>query len=150
MKVLVTGHKGYIGSVLVPMLQTAELDVSGRDSALFWECNFGDVPPDGAALTIDVRDVGESELSGFDAVIHLAALSNDPLGDVNPACTYAINHRASVRLAELAKCAGVPRFLFASSCSLYGVAGPEAPRGGAPVPPPTPSGRAQARCRPEI
>src|SRR5437870_3730418 len=138
MKVLVTGHKGYIGSVLVPMLQTAELDVVGLDSALFGDCTFGDVPPDGPALTIDVRDVGESELSGFDAVIHLAALSNDPLGDVNPACTYAINHRASVRLAQLAKVAGVSRFLFASSCSLYGVAGEAMLRddsGFNPVPP---------------
>src|SRR2546428_7156885 len=143
MKVLVTGHKGYIGSVLVPMLQTAELDVVGLDSALFGDCPFGDVPPDGPALTIDVRDVGESELSGFDAVIHLAALSNDPLGDVNPACTYAINHRASVRLAELAKCAGVPRFLFASSCSLYGVAGEKALLGEAPLPSPTPYRHAQ-------
>src|SRR2546422_9677467 len=150
MKVLVTGHKGYIGSVLVPMLQTAELDVVGRDRALFRDCSFGDVPPGGPALTIDVRDVGESELSGFDAVIHLAALSNDPLGDVNPACTYAINHRASVRLAELAKCAGVPRFLFASSCSLYGVAGAELLRGGAPLPPITPYGEAKVRGAPGI
>src|SRR2546426_4861359 len=144
MKVLVTGHKGYIGSVLVPMLQTAELDVVGLDSALFGDCTFGDVPPDGPALTIDVRDVGESELSGFDAVIHLAALSNDPLGDVNPACTYAINHRASVRLAELAKCAGVPRFLFASSCSLYGVAGQQRPREGAPLHLITPDGECRS------
>src|SRR5256712_12119650 len=147
MKVLVTGHKGYIGSVLVPMLQTAELDVVGLDSALFGDCTFGDVPPDGPALTIDVRDVGESELSGFDAVIHLAALSNDPLGDVNPACTYAINHRASVRLAELAKCAGVPRFLFASSCSLYGVAGEDNPRRGALLKSTTPHRDAKRRGR---
>src|SRR5437773_2433692 len=129
MRVLVTGHKGYIGSVLVPMLRAADLDVVGLDSELFAECTFGDAPRDGAGLRVDVRDVTGAELVGCDAVIHLAALSNDPLGDINPDCTYAINHRASVRLAQLAKAAGVSRFLFASSCSLYGVAADGACRG---------------------
>jgi nucleoside-diphosphate-sugar epimerase len=123
MRVLVTGHKGYIGSVLVPVLRAADLDVVGLDSELFAACTFGPAPSDGPSLKLDVRDVQGSDLRGFDAVVHLAALSNDPLGDVNQDCTYAVNHHASVRLAELAKAAGVPRFVFASSCSLYGVAG---------------------------
>ena len=150
MKVLVTGHKGYVGSVLVPMLRTADLDVVGLDSELFAECTFGDAPCDGPGLRMDVRDVRSSDLRGFDAVIHLAALSNDPLGDVNPACTYAINHRASVCLAELAKDAGVSRFLFASSCSLYGVAGQEMLREDAALNPITPYGESKVRAEQDL
>jgi len=122
MKVLVTGHQGYIGTVLVPMLSAAGHDVLGLDSGLFLDgghCLDGQVP----ALRMDVRDVEVDDLWGIDAVIHLAGISNDPLGDLNPDCTFDINHRASVRLAELAKRAGVSRFLFASSCSVYGAAG---------------------------
>src|SRR3989442_28675 len=150
MKVLVTGHKGYVGSVLVPMLRTADLDVVGLDSELFAECTFGDAPCDGPGLRMDVRDVRSSDLRGFDPVIHLAALSNDPLGDVNPACTYAINHRASVCLAELAKDAGVSRFLFASSCSLYGVAGQEMLREDAALNPITPYGESKVRAEQDL
>jgi nucleoside-diphosphate-sugar epimerase len=123
LRVLVTGHNGYIGSVLAPFLVTAGHDVVGLDTYLFEDCTFG---PDGApieSMRLDVRDVRAADLAGFDAIVHLAALSNDPLGNVNPQCTYDINHLASVRLARLAKAAGVSRFLFASSCSLYGVAG---------------------------
>jgi nucleoside-diphosphate-sugar epimerase len=123
MKVLVTGHNGYIGSVLAPMVRAAGHDVVGLDSYLFEACTFGDDAPAMPARRLDLRDVTVEDLEGFDAVIHLAALSNDPLGNVNPQCTYDINHLASVRLARLAKQAGVERFLFASSCSLYGVAG---------------------------
>jgi nucleoside-diphosphate-sugar epimerase len=122
MKVLVTGHTGYIGAVLVPMLLEATHEVTGLDTDFFAGCDFnaGLVQP--PALRKDLRDVTVEELEGYEAVIHLAALSNDPLGDLNPECTYDINYRASVRLAQLAKAAGVSRFLFSSSCSLYGVA----------------------------
>lgn len=123
MKILVTGHQGYIGSILVPMLCDAGHEVTGLDSGLFSHANLGPAPDSVPELKMDVRDVQESHLEGMDVVIHLAGISNDPLGDLNPESTYAINHRASVRLAEIAKAAGVERFLFASSCSLYGAGG---------------------------
>jgi nucleoside-diphosphate-sugar epimerase len=125
MRVLVTGHRGYIGTVMVPMLLEAGHDVTGYDSDLYERCTFalGGSIAEVPSLRKDVRDATLSDLSGFDAVIHLAALSNDPLSDLNPEITYDINHRASVRLAVLAKRAGVGRFLFASSCSNYGRAG---------------------------
>jgi nucleoside-diphosphate-sugar epimerase len=127
MKILVTGHLGYIGSVMVPTLLAAGHDVVGCDSNLYERCTYeagGKIVPVPVVLK-DVRDVVVRDLEGFDAVIHLAALSNDPLGDLNQDVTYAINHRASVRLAELAKKARVKRFLLASSCSNYGSAGDE-------------------------
>jgi len=123
MNILVTGHDGYIGAVLVPMLKHAGYQVVGLDAYLFEDCLFGTAAPSIPALRRDIRDIQVSDLEGFDAIIHLAALSNDPLGDLTPESTYAINYRASVRLAQQAKEAGVPRFLFSSSCSLYGVAG---------------------------
>jgi nucleoside-diphosphate-sugar epimerase len=121
-RVLVTGHDGYIGSVLVPRLQALGHQVTGLDSGLFAGCAFAGGPAPVAALRGDVRDVRPQQLTGFDAVVHLAAISNDPLGNLNPGCTYAINHLASVRLAEVAAQAGVERFVFSSSCSLYGAA----------------------------
>lgn len=124
MRVLVSGHHGYIGSVLVPLLLDAGHDVLGLDSFLYEGCDFGEEStPAAPVLRKDIRDVTADDLDGFDAVMHLAALSNDPIGDLNPRCTYAVNHRASVSLARAAKRAGVARFLFSSSCSLYGAAG---------------------------
>src|SRR5215813_5788454 len=122
MNVIVTGHAGYIGAVLVPMLLEAKHEVTGLDTDFFAGCDFNDRLADVPAIRKDLRDVTATDLKGFDVVIHLAALSNDPLSDLNPECTYEINHRASVRLAELSKKAGVPRFLFSSSCSLYALA----------------------------
>jgi nucleoside-diphosphate-sugar epimerase len=124
MKVLVTGHDGYIGAVLTPLLTAAGHEVVGLDSSLYGECAFGEVP-EVEALRMDVRDVRAEHLEGFDAVMHLAAISNDPVGDLNPDITYEVNYRASVRLAEEAKKAGVPRYIFSSSCSLYGASSGE-------------------------
>ncbi|HXA53688.1 MAG TPA: SDR family oxidoreductase [Solirubrobacteraceae bacterium] len=123
MRVLVSGHHGYIGSVLVPLFLDAGHEVVGLDTYMYAGCDFGAQPAASIpAIRKDVRDATSADLDGFDAVIHLAALSNDPVGDLNPECTFAINHRASVSLARAAKQAGVERFLFASSCSLYGAA----------------------------
>src|SRR5918994_5635660 len=107
MRVFVTGHNGYIGCVLVPLLQRAGHEVVGLDSYLYEPCTFGADVADPPALRKDIRDVEVTDLDGFDAVIHLAAISNDPVGDLNPDATYSINHRASSRLARLAKEAGV-------------------------------------------
>jgi nucleoside-diphosphate-sugar epimerase len=122
MRILVTGDKGYIGTVLVPMLISAGHEVVGLDSDLYARCTFGDSLPDNPSIRKDLRDVEAKDVEGFDAVMHLAALSNDPLGNLNPNLTYDINHHASVRLAKLAKQVGVPRYIFSSSCSTYGAA----------------------------
>jgi nucleoside-diphosphate-sugar epimerase len=123
MKVLVTGHRGYVGVEMVPELREAGHSVTGLDTGLFDECDFVSPPDDIPSVEVDLRDVTPDHVRGFDAVIHLAALSNDPLGDLNPNITYDINLHASVRLARAAKEAGVKRFLFSSSCSLYGAGG---------------------------
>lgn len=127
MNVLLTGHDGYIGSVMLPFLRGAGFRVVGLDTFFFERCRFGeDESRDGGtALRGDIRDISVEHLRGFDAVVHLANLSNDPLGDLNEEITYAINHEGSVALARAAKVAGVSRFVFASSCSLYGVSGGE-------------------------
>jgi nucleoside-diphosphate-sugar epimerase len=125
MRVLVTGHLGYIGTVLTPMLVQAGHEVTGFDSDLYARCTYsfgGEICPL-PSIHKDVRDVELDDVAGFDAVLHLAALSNDPLGNLRPELTDNINHRASVRLAQLAKRAGVRRFVLASSCSNYGQAG---------------------------
>jgi nucleoside-diphosphate-sugar epimerase len=125
MKILLTGHKGYIGAVAAPILRSAGHEVVGLDTDLFSGCDFGAEPAAISELQKDLRDLVRKDLEGFDAVVHFAALSNDPLGDLDADLTYDINHRASVRLAELAKQAGVKRFVFSSSCSTYGAAGDE-------------------------
>ncbi len=123
MKVLVTGHKGYIGTAMVPLLQKAGHTVVGLDSDLYRNSTYGPAPAPVPEIIKDVRDVEEADIQGVDAIIHLAGLSNDMLGDLDPTLTYEINHAASVRLACLAKKLGINRFVFASSCSNYGAAG---------------------------
>src|SRR6202050_3487 len=123
MKVLVTGHKGYIGAVAGPMLQSAGHDIVGLDTDLYGKCDFAHDLAAIPEIIKDLRDLNQSDLVGFDAVVHFAALSNDPVGNLDPQLTYDINHLASVHLASLAKEAGAQRFVFASSCSSYGAAG---------------------------
>ena len=150
MKLMVTGHNGYIGSVLTDMLLEAGHRVTGLDTYFFEHRTFG---PDAAAVPAirkDIREVNAQDLDGFDAVLHLAALSNDPLGSLNADLTYAINHVASVELAWLAKEAGVQRYLFASSCSLYGVAGAAILAEDAPFNPITPYGISKVRVEENV
>jgi nucleoside-diphosphate-sugar epimerase len=150
LRVLVTGHNGYIGSVLVPRLEQSGHAVVGLDSDLFAPCTFGQNGHHVEALQTDVRDIESEDLVGFDAVIHLAAVCNDPVGDLNPQATYDINHLASVRMAEKAKEAGVPHFLFSSSCSLYGKAGDEMLDEGAGFAPVTAYGRSKLLAEQDI
>jgi nucleoside-diphosphate-sugar epimerase len=123
MKILLTGSHGYIGSIAAPIIANAGHDVVGLDALLYRGCDFGGDATSPITLERDVRDVEVNELEGFDAIVHLAALSNDPVGDLDPELTASINGTATVRLARLAREAGVRRFVFASSCSMYGAAG---------------------------
>ncbi len=125
MRVLITGHDGYIGSVLTPIVRDAGHEVAGLDAFWLEGCALGPEPAGLPAHRLDVRDAEIEHLRGFDAVVHLAAISNDPVGHLDPARTYEINHLGSARIARLAKQAGVQRFIFASSCSLYGAASPD-------------------------
>lgn len=150
MRILVTGHKGYIGTVLVPMLIANGHEVVGLDSDLYQRCTFGDDLPEIDSIRKDLRDVQAADVEGFDAVMHLAALSNDPLGNLNPNLTYEINYKASVQLARLAKQVGVPRFLFSSSCSTYGAAGDDILTEEAEFNPVTPYGHSKVLVESEV
>src|SRR5262245_17204838 len=111
MRVLLTGHKGYIGAVAGPLLRSAGHDVTGVDTDFFSDCDLVELDGEIPGIRKDIRDLTREDLEGFDAVVHLAALSNDALGNLDAELTYSINHRASVRLAELAKNSGVKRFI---------------------------------------
>jgi nucleoside-diphosphate-sugar epimerase len=150
--VLVTGHDGYIGGALVPLFLGAGLDVTGLDSFLYEGCELEGAgePPVIPSLRRDIRDVRAEDLEGFDAVVHLAAISNDPLGDYRPETTYDINHLGAVQLARAAKAAGVQRFVFSSSCSLYGASGDDFLDEKAPWNPVTPYGESKLRAEQDL
>jgi nucleoside-diphosphate-sugar epimerase len=149
-RLLITGHLGYLGVEMAQRMSTIGHDVVGLDVGFFDGCDFIAPPPDVPSLAVDLRDVTPAHLEGFDAVLHLAALSNDPLSDLNPELTYDINLHASVRLAKAAKAAGVGKFLFSSSCSLYGAGGDDFLDEHAAFHPVTPYGESKVRVEQEV
>jgi nucleoside-diphosphate-sugar epimerase len=143
MRVLVAGDRGYLGAVLVPFLWRAGYEVVGLDAGWYDGCDFGPVPDGYEQRTGDIRDARPEDLEGFEAVINLAAVSNDPVGHLNPQATYSVNAHGALHLAEVAKAVGVSRYLFSSSCSLYGAAGGAPVTEDAPFNPVTPYGESK-------
>lgn len=150
MKVLVTGSQGYIGTLLVPMLLSKGYEVTGLDSDLFHDCTFTGEITDIPLINKDIRDVVAEDIEGMDAIIHLAGLSNDPLGDYKPELTVEINEKASVNLARLAKHAGIERFIFASSCSNYGAGGSDFLDENSTFNPVTPYGKSKVQVEKQV
>lgn len=150
MRILLTGHQGYIGAVAAPMLLAAGHELTGFDSGLYSGCDFGEPLGNIPEIRKDIRDLDVRDLSGFDAVVHLAALSNDPVGNLDASLTRDINYLASVRLAELAKQAGARRFVFSSSCSTYGAAGDDFHDENAPLNPVTAYGESKVFVEREV
>lgn len=146
MKLLVDGDRAYLGAVMVPLLLEAGHEVTGLDAGWYDGCDFGAAPGGYESRTGDIRDQTPDDLAGFDAVIHLAAISNDPIGHLNPEATYSVNTHGAHRMAEAAKAAGVERFLFSSSCSLYGAAGDAPVAEDGEMHPVTPYGESKIRA----
>ncbi len=150
MKILVTGHNGYIGTILTPMLLLRGYSVVGLDSNFFEKCTFGNGIANIPNIKKDIREISIEDLEGFNTIIHLGGLSNDPLGDLNPDLTLDINYKASVKLAKLAKKAGTQRFIFSSSCSNYGAAGDKMIDENGRFNPVTPYGRSKVLVEKEV
>ena len=150
MRILVTGHQGYLGAIVVPRLLAEGHQVTGLDSGLFERCRFNGPVTPVPSIRRDVRDVLPADLQGIEAIVHLAGLSNDPLGDLNPDLTFQINHLATVRLARLAKSVGIPHFVFSSTCSVYGAAGEVWITEATLCRPVTPYGHSKARAEDDL
>jgi nucleoside-diphosphate-sugar epimerase len=151
MKIFVTGTEGYLGSLLAPLLVQHDHEVTGCDTGFYKEgWLFNDLQPRPRTLCRDIREITEEDLRGYDAVVHMAELSNDPTGELAPEITYEINHRGSVRLAQLAKAAHVPRFVYTSSCSVYGVAASDFVDEHSPVNPQTAYAICKARVERDV
>jgi nucleoside-diphosphate-sugar epimerase len=150
MRILVTGHRGYVGSVLVPYLQNLGHELSGMDIDLYRRCSYGKNPIEIPAVEKDIRDAVAEDFTGVEAVVHLAALSNDPLGDLNPQLTWAINHEGAVQVAREARKAGVKRFVMASTCSNYGSGDDRPVKEDAPLHPLTPYSQSKVKAEQEI